>query len=306
MSTKYYQCPDCGDVEIDEPLCINPYCEEGDIKHETKMIPVQVTPETQKPPLGLVVYAPTHSHAKGEECTSRCPVRQWHNHVEKWGNPYPAYPVKPWDEIARTLGYEDRNDMQGALAACASYLRYPIAGVEHQHPNQLAGELDKAVKAMETPKIPFHTVNPEEPYDGDLVWTADGRAWAFYAAKHGWNRAPERDRKPTPEPDDEKIERMARAIHGGPDSWANVRADVKPYYRKQAKAALAALETPATPRLPEGVILTQHSTGLPVVAKSSGFWKQSHREVHISDGKDSVAVTAEYILNKIQEDIENA
>ena len=260
--TKYYQCPECGGVTL---------CAENDIDAQTcyrrencdgkRMIPVQVTPETQE----------------------------------------------PWDEIARTLGYEDRHDMQGAFAASASYLRNPpkpsMTGVENQHPKQLADELDKAVKAMETPKIPFHTVNPEEPYDGDLVWTADGRAWAFYAAKHGWNRAPERDRKPTPEPDDEKIERMAAAIHGGPDSWANVRADVKPYYRNRAKAALAALEeTPAQPELPEGVELL-------------GGRPDRVSQVRLTDGTrlkkldympgipSGYIVTEQYILNKIQEDM---
>ncbi len=252
--------------------------------------------------------------------------------------------------------------MQGALAACASYLRYPIAGVEHQHPNQLAGELDKAVKAMETPKIPFHTVNPEEPYDGDLVWTADGRAWAFYAAKHGWNRAPERDRKPTPETpeplenpcgpiadaydelhealkkfhkaighrpvflpapepirvefsrysDDEKIERMARAMYEKGDGWTwdNVASDIRNAWRGNAKRALAALETLATPKLPEGVTILDGfelpRPGELLVGTNYGADLIYLFEYPANETKRSVRVSAEYILNKIQEDIENA
>lgn len=271
MSTKYYQCPECGRVNKSDAVLDRGFkrvCSthpNGIVHAWTDMIPVQVIPETPEP--------------------------------------------QPWDEIARTLGYEDRHDMQGALAACASYLRYPIAGVEHQHPNQLADELDKAVKAMETPKIPFHTVNPEEPYDGDLVWTADGRAWAFYAAKHGWNRAPERDRKPTPEPDDQKIERMARAMHGRLRmDWDEVGEAIRDIWRRHAKAALAALETPATPKLPEGVE-TLYDGPLDPADENVMFY-ECDGEVIIRNCKvglkNGYRVTKQYILNKIQEDIENA
>jgi hypothetical protein len=272
MSTKYYQCPECGRVNKSDAVLDRGFkrvCSthpNGIVHAWTDMIPVQVIPETPEP--------------------------------------------QPWDEIARTLGYEDRHDMQGALAACASYLRYPIAGVEHQHPNQLADELDKAVKAMETPKIPFHTVNPEEPYDGDLVWTADGRAWAFYAAKHGWNRAPERDRKPTPAtPDDQKIERMARAMHGRLRmDWDEVGEAIRDIWRRHAKAALAALETPATPKLPEGVE-TLYDGPLDPADENVMFY-ECDGEVIIRNCKvglkNGYRVTKQYILNKIQEDIENA
>lgn len=44
-----------------------------------------------KPPLGMIMYMPMHSHLSDELCDRSCAVRQWEDHIAKWGNPYPSY-----------------------------------------------------------------------------------------------------------------------------------------------------------------------------------------------------------------------
>ena len=103
--------------------------------------------------------------------------------------------------------------------------------------------------------------------------------------------------------EEEKIERMARAIweRDRKSRW-EVCTD-KQYWRDDAKAALAALEeTPAQPELPEGVELL-------------GGRPDRVSQVRLTDGTrlkkldympgipSGYIVTEQYILNKIQEDM---
>lgn len=215
MMTKYYQCPECGRVLEETEMkmrsgcpwnaCSNPHCPRYAEGYWTKMNPVEIVPVTQKP-LGLVMYAPTHSHAKGEECTNGCPVRQWHSHAEKWGNPYPAYPA-------------------------------------------------------------------------------------------------------TQESDDEKIERMARAIYERDRKSLWKECNDKWYWRDDAKAALAALQIsePPAPELPEGVLWHRETGGLPwlfAIELTSGRMAELGRVQQGDYG--GIVVTEQYILDKIAEDMEGS
>lgn len=356
--------------------------------HEfTDMIPVQVTPESPEPITGVSEGNPYEADPRYAEL-----VKLLHYGADvDWDMAeiqaetimrkleVPLETPKPWDSIARTLGYEDRHDMQGALAACASYLRNPpkpsMTGVENQHPNQLASELDKAVKAMETPEPPNPRIQKGNvvrrmapPHDGWLGVVVSSGVYeqAVYvkwflnnkitAAKKIDLEVAYESVEAMNNSDDEKIERMAKAMcnelggDGTVSEWASSEERTRNLYRTYAKAALAALEapappgnvtvpvdalrtvvkfavsapsefgpldaaldtleaalppeTPVTPKLPEGV---RRDNDDPDVDHRIAVVETPTRNFLIDDEGELIngyVVTEEYILNKIQEDIE--